>query len=112
MKDKQTYSKINTTGILLLFLVCFCADVQSQNNGYSLKYAKLDLNQDQSELNTLAIAPTVAKTNSFPVFFNLVTKRQDVFISFGTMQEHKGVQLSSKVGLFILYSTLKIAPIL
>ena len=112
MKDKQTYSKIYPTGILLLFLVCFCVDVQSKNNGNSLEYAKLDFNQDQSELNTLVIDPTVAKTNSFPVFFNLVKKPQDVFISFGTIQEHKGVELSAKVGLFILYSTLKIAPIL
>lgn len=111
VKKNQTYSYLSRISILL-FIVCYSADVQSQSIVKGTEFGSIDLKQDYFECEALAVVSVIAKTNSFPVLFYDVSKHKDVFLILGATLDSKGVQLSSKIGLFILYSTLKIAPII
>lgn len=97
---------------MLLFAVGLLADVLSEDNYKEGESVYIDLQDESFEPNVAATTPVISKSSTSSANLNYDAKHHNtVFLFRRTSQKTKGYKLGSKVGLFILYSSLKISPV-
>ncbi|MFD1615297.1 hypothetical protein [Gelatiniphilus marinus] len=114
MKDSVTNPNLIRNSILLVFAMGIFADVQSKNLPVedNNEFAYVDF-QDKSLKSYTAINSfTTSKTNTCTTESGFNTKTTNTIFTFETAQNVKHLKTGLKVSLFILYSSLKISPLI